>query len=113
MKKNDWKKREGVVYSTDPGFSFQYSQKDESTTPGPSKQNLVVSLDKSMRAGKQVTLVEGFVGTSADLDALTKDLKTACGAGGSSKDGVILIQGDKRDNIVRILGEKGFRARKR
>jgi translation initiation factor 1 len=112
MKKNDWKKREGVVFSTNPEFTYEHGASAESETLPPSKQNLRVMLDKSGRAGKQVSIVSGFIGLAADLEALTKLLKTKCGVGGSVKDGEIIIQGDLRDKIVQILEKEGFRARK-
>jgi translation initiation factor 1 len=111
-KKNDWKKREGVVYSTESDFSYSYGQADEAVTLPPAQQNLKVALDKSGRAGKQVTLVSGFVGTQKDLDSLAKLLKSKCGVGGSVKQGDVLIQGDLRDKIVQILNGEGFRAKR-
>ena len=111
MKKNDWKKREGVVYSTDPNFSFQPASSDEAATLPPSQQNLRVFLDKSGRAGKQVTIVSGFVGTPADIGSLTKILKTKCGAGGSAKDAEIVIQGDVRDKLVQVLSQAGYKVK--
>lgn len=111
-KKNDWKKRDGIVYSTDSSFDYNYQSNEESITLPPQQQNLKVSLDKSMRAGKQVTLVSGFVGTNADLDQLGKTLKSKCGVGGSAKDGQIIIQGDHRDKIVQLLVREGYKAKR-
>ncbi len=111
-KKNDWKKRDGVVYSTSSDFEYSYQQNEEAETLPPQQQNLKVSLDKSGRAGKQVTLVSGFVGSAGDLDTLTKTIKTKCGVGGSAKDGEILIQGDVRDKVVQILQKEGYKAKR-
>jgi len=69
-------------------------------------------LDKNGRAGKQVTLVTGFVGSSNDLEALTKLLKAKCGVGGSSKDGEIILQGDLRDKVVQALLKEGYKAKR-
>jgi translation initiation factor 1 len=111
-KNNDWKKRDGVVYSTSDDFEFNYQQ-DEVPARLPSKQqNLKVLLDKSMRAGKKVTLVTGFVGSSQDLEKLGKLLKTKCGVGGSVKSGEIIIQGDHRDRVVHILQQEEYRVKR-
>ena len=111
-KKNDWKKRDGVVFSTDSDFDFSYQGNEEAVTLPPQQQNLKVLLDKSMRAGKQVTLVTGFVGSPSDLETLGKLLKTKCGVGGSVKDGEVIIQGDMRDKIVQALLKEGYKAKR-
>jgi translation initiation factor 1 len=111
-KNNDWKKRDGVVYSTNDDFSYQYQSNEEAETLPPQQQSLRVELDRSGRAGKTVTLVTGFVGVNNDLETLGKMLKTRCGTGGSTKDGSILIQGDVRDKIVQILQKEGYKAKK-
>jgi translation initiation factor 1 len=111
-KNNDWKKRDGVVYSTSSDFEFSYQQADEAQTLPPQQQSLRVQLDKSGRAGKQVTLVTGFIGTTADLETLTRLIKSKCGVGGSQKDGEVLIQGDVRDKVVQILQKEGYKAKR-
>jgi translation initiation factor 1 len=110
-KKNDWKTRSGIVYSTDTGFQYKQEVREEDATRPNAQQNLRVMLDKSGRAGKQVTLITGFIGTQTDLESLTKLLKTKCGVGGSCKQGEILIQGDARKKVTEILLKEGFRAK--
>jgi translation initiation factor 1 len=111
-RKNDWKNREGVVYSTASDFDYAYRQDEEAETLPPPQQQLKVLLDKSGRAGKQVTLVTGFIGTASDLETLGKTLKNRCGTGGSVKEGEIIIQGDFRDRVVQLLVKDGYKAKK-
>ncbi|MBR5736481.1 MAG: translation initiation factor [Bacteroidales bacterium] len=108
----DWKDRLGVVYSTNPDFKYETSAEEEAETLPAAQQKLIVSIDRRARAGKQVTLVSGFVGSSDDLAALAKTLKTKCGVGGSAKDGEILIQGDWRDRVVALLKSMGYNAKR-
>lgn len=112
-KNNDWKKRDGVVYSTNADFGYTYNEQNEQETRPARQQDLRVELDKSMRAGKQVTLVTGFMGKAADLESLGKLLKSKCGVGGSVKDGQVIIQGDHRDKLVAILIKEGYRAKRK
>lgn len=112
MANNDWKSRLGMVYSTNPDFQYEQEETFEEETLAPEKQKLVVAIDKKGRGGKQVTVVNGFVGREEDLEALGKTLKTKCGVGGSAKDGVILVQGDQRDKITSILINMGYKAKR-
>ena len=112
MADNDWKKRLGVVFSTNPDFAYEQQEEDEPETLEPSKQNLIVTIDRKGRGGKQVTLVTGFIGTSDDLADLGRALKVKCGVGGSAKDGEITIQGDFRDRVVTLLKDMGYKAKR-
>ena len=112
MNNKNKKGRKGIVYSTNSEFEYNYQQQEESNTLPASKQQLKVSLDKSGRAGKQVTLISGYTGKTGDLEVLAKILKTKCGTGGSVKDREILIQGDVRDKVVEILTKEGYRAKR-
>jgi translation initiation factor 1 len=112
MADNDWKKRLGVVFSTNPDFAYTEEAAEEPATIEPAKQNLIVSIDRKGRGGKQVTLVSGFVGTAEDLAELGRTLKVKCGVGGSAKDGEIAIQGDFRDRIVTLLKNMGYKAKR-
>ena len=108
----DWKDRLGVVYSTNPDFKYETPVEEEVETLPAAQQKLIVSIDRRARAGKQVTLVSGFVGEDEDLAALAKTLKTKCGVGGSAKEGEILIQGDWRERIVALLKSMGYNAKR-
>jgi translation initiation factor 1 len=59
------------------------------------------------RAGKGVTLVKGLALEPLALAALGKQLKTACGSGGTVKDGVIEVQGDHAQRVVELLQKQG------
>lgn len=97
----------GFVYSTDPNFSFEEEQSAKETIL-PAQQKLKVKLDTKHRAGKAVTLVDGFIGKEEDLEELSKKLKSFCGTGGSAKDGEIIIQGDQRGKLISWLVKNGF-----
>lgn len=100
----------GLVYSTNKEL-----MQDEPEISGepvqPASQQLLVMLDKKQRAGKVVTLVEGFKGPG--IEALGKQLKNTCGTGGSVKDGLIIIQGDNREKILQWLLKYGYQLTRR
>ena len=115
MAENDWKKRLGVSSPTNPDSTRWEgeSRLQPFLTPEPSKQRLIVSLDRRNRGGKQVTLITGFTGTEEDLKELGKALKVKCGVGGSAKDGEITVQGDLRDKVTALLHDMGYVKSKR
>ena len=104
------KRSEGIVYSTNPNFEY-HDTGETVETLHPQQQQLRVMLDKKQRGGKKVTLVTGFVGNDVDLQVLGKMLKTACGVGGTVKDGEVMIQGDFRDRVMSILLDEGYKAK--
>ena len=112
MAENDWKKRLGVVYSTNKDYEYEYQPQEEVQTLPPGKQRLLVGIDRRNRSGKTVTLISGFKGSPDDLSALCKTMKTKCGCGGSAKDGEILLQGDLRDKAVAILTSMGYNSKR-
>ncbi len=66
-----------------------------------------VSREKSGRGGKTVTVVRGLMLDAMALTATGKQLRAACGAGGTAKDGVIEVQGDHADRVVALLQAEG------
>lgn len=102
----------GFVYSTDPGFQFEEENEAQDTLPA-AQQKLRVRLDTKHRAGKAVTLVEGFSGTEDDLQELGKKLKSFCGTGGSAKDKEIIVQGDQREKVLQWLLKNGYKLAKK
>lgn len=102
------KKVQNVVYSTNPNFAYEFEQEEGQDTLPVQQQRLYVSLDRKQRAGKEVTLIEGFVGTEEDLKELGKLLKSKCGVGGSVKDNEILIQGNFKQKITELLLKEGY-----
>ncbi len=102
-----------LVYSTDPNFKLPDENFEEQETIAPSEQKLKIRLDTKHRAGKAVTLVEGFIGTIGDMEELGKKLKSCCGTGGSVKDGEIIVQGDNREKILQWLQKNGYKSSKK
>ena len=106
-------KNSRMVYSTNPDYNDWEEESNEIETLEPRQQKLYVSIDRKQRKGKQVTLVEGFVGTNDDLKELGKKLKSKCGVGGSVKDGDIIIQGDFKGKIFDLLVDMGYNCKKK
>lgn len=103
----------GLVYSTDAGRMCPACRQPVAActcgqTPVPAGDGIVrVSRETKGRAGKGVTLVKGLALDAAALTALAKQLKAACGSGGTVKDGVIEIQGDHCERVIEWLRRDG------
>lgn len=107
MGKKNKADNKGFVYSTDPDFSFDRQEENQATL-APREQKLRIKLETKHRAGKTVTVVDGFIGSENDLEDLGKKLKSFCGTGGSAKDGEVIVQGDHRDKILQWLLKNGY-----
>ena len=103
----------GIVYSTDPNFQLDVEESEKEVSLSPHEQKLIVRMETKHRAGKTVTLIDGFQGNSTEKEELVKKLKNHCGTGGSAKDGEILIQGDHRDKVMQWLIKNGYQYSKK
>ncbi|MDZ7876560.1 MAG: translation initiation factor [Saprospiraceae bacterium] len=107
MSKNK-NQRQGVVYSTNPGFNYEYADDTEGVVDLPkNEQKLRIHLER-LKGNKEATVIRGFVGTDDTLAELGKFLKTKCGVGGSAKEGEVLIQGNHRDKVLQLLVADGY-----
>ena len=111
----------GLVYSTDAGRMCpdcrqpiaQCACKELAKAAVPAGDGIVrVSRETKGRGGKAVTLVKGVLADAAALDQLGKQLKAACGSGGTVKDGVIEVQGDHVDRVMAALQKLGHKVKR-
>lgn len=108
----------GLVYSTETGRMCPDCRQAIATcackgsTAPIGDGNVRVSRSTKGRGGKCVTLVKGVALDAAALAVLGKQLRTACGSGGTVKDGVIEVQGDHCDLIVDVLVKQGHQAKR-
>jgi translation initiation factor 1 len=105
----------GLVYSTDSGRMCPTCRQpiDTCTCKAAAAKpagdgNVRVSRETKGRAGKGVTVVKGLPLDTAALAALGKQLRTACGSGGTAKDGTLEIQGDHVERVMELLKAQGF-----
>lgn len=105
----------GLVYSTDSGRMCPACRQPQAqcscrtVIKRPAGDGIVrVSRQTKGRAGKGVTLVKGLDLDDSALIALGKQLKTACGSGGTVKDGVIEVQGDHVERVMELLKAQGY-----
>ena len=108
---NDWKKRLGVVYSTNPDFAYSDSEADTQQEQAPVRQTALRVWLERRKGGKTVTVVRGFEGPDSQLRDLAALLRSRCATGGSVKDGEIVIQGDLRQKVLDILAAEGHKAK--
>ncbi|MES2937568.1 MAG: translation initiation factor Sui1 [Pseudomonadota bacterium] len=110
----------GLVYSTELGRTCPGCRKAiaqctcaSSAAPAAPSDGIVrISRETKGRGGKAVTLVRGLALDAAALDKLAKQLKAACGSGGTVKDGVLEVQGDHCDKLLALLVAQGYKAKR-
>ena len=107
------KNRINIVYSTNPNFNYDQEEEQSQETLSNNQQRLYVSIDRKNRGGKEVTLIEGFIGDTEDAKELGKILKTKCGVGGSVKDNEIIIQGNFKEKVFLELQKLGYGVKKK
>lgn len=100
-----------LIFSTNPDAINQDEEPEETVNSTPyEKQQLRIHLDKKHRAGKEVTLIQGFDMNDDELENMAKQLKSKCGIGGGvTDDGMILLQGDQRKKLPDVLSKMGFK----
>lgn len=110
----------GLVYSTDTGRTCPACRQAVAACLCKALAQAVpagdgvarVTREKQGRGGKTVTVVRGLALDAEALAALGKRLRTACGAGGTAKDGVLEVQGDHADKVLALLLAQGFKAKR-
>jgi translation initiation factor 1 len=110
----------GLVYSTDSGRMCPACRRAVADclchlaqAQRPAGDGVVrVSRETQRRGGKAVTVVRGVPLADDELATLGKRLRTACGAGGTLKDGVIEVQGDHADKVLLLLQQAGYKAKR-
>jgi translation initiation factor 1 len=111
-----------LVYSTDGGrintcprcgLPNAKCRCDQPTQPTRKSDGFVrVMRDRKGRGGKTVTVIDGVMGSEAELSTLAQQLKKLCGSGGTVKDGNIEIQGDHCDKVMAKLTELGYKVKR-
>ena len=110
-----------LVYSTDSGRintcptcgqAYNQCRCDQPSTSKKSDGVVRVMRDRKGRGGKTVTVIDGMMGSEAELTTLAQQLKKLCGSGGTVKDGNIEIQGDHCDRVMAKLTALGYKVKR-
>jgi translation initiation factor 1 len=97
----------GFVFSTNP--DFEPEKEEEITEELPNSNQALRVWKERGRGGKESTVVKGFVGSDDKLEELAKLIKSKCACGGAAKDGNIIVQGDHRDKVIKMLTDLGYK----
>lgn len=109
---NDWQSRLAALRDSMGDSAPDDTPSPEETAPQAPRQQrrLDIILERKGRAGKTATIIAGFDLPDDAVADIASRLKRALGTGGSSRGGEILIQGDRRADVLRWLNENGFKA---
>lgn len=108
----DWKDILANIKEELPeGASGNADAPKEKKTESKPKDTLHVLIEKKGRGGKTATIVEGFTIPDNEVAEIASELKKKIGVGGSARGGEILIQGDRREEVKKLLKEKGFKVK--
>ena len=101
--------KDPVVYSTEAGDLRKQEKPSSRPSPGMKKDGIVrVQRESKGRGGKTVSVIYGLPLPSDGLLALAARLKQKCGTGGTVRDCAVIIQGDRIDDIMRLLEAEGY-----
>lgn len=110
---NNWLDNLAALKATmapeDPGE--QPESEPEAPAAPAQTGRLDIVFETKGRAGKSATIVCGFTLPDEDVATIAAELKRALGCGGSARGGEILLQGDRRRQVLELLLKKGFKAR--
>lgn len=109
----------GLVYSTDSGRMCPVCRQpiaqcacSRAVPVAPGDGIVRISRETKGRGGKAVTVVRGLAMDSAALASMAKQLKAACGSGGTAKDGIVEVQGDHVEKIAAFLKTLGYQVKR-
>ena len=108
---NDWQAGLQAFLDSNPDLPQGEEPIVESEEKTSSQSRLDIILEKKGRGGKIATIVTGFTMTDEEVDSLASKMKSSLGTGGSARGGEILIQGDKREAVLKFLTKQGYKAR--
>jgi hypothetical protein len=107
----DWTEQLKAFRDANPDLPEGPEIIQEETPTQPTQPRLDISIERKGRAGKTATLITGWICSQEQLLEIASKIKTALGTGGSARGGDILIQGDRRSDVLRILTDMGYKAR--
>ncbi|MBD5249877.1 MAG: translation initiation factor [Barnesiella sp.] len=111
MNTDDWKSRLAALSATLPADDSAGEESSDAPTEAKSADVILVSYERKGRGGKQATILSGFTCDDDELRDVAARLKQRLATGGSARGGEILIQGDCRDRVGKLLIQLGYKVK--